>query len=71
MYQPPPPKVGEIKIDSANLPKLEMVTLNVPKPPPVKTGADLRREAEQEAIRDCVEFDLSKEFDQETYMGRF
>lgn len=46
LYQPPPPKAGEIKIDSANLPKLEMINLGVAKPPPVMTGADIRREAE-------------------------
>jgi len=67
---PPPPKQGEIKIDTGNLPKIELIDLKVPRPPPVKTGADLRHEAEQEAIKDLVAFDLSKEFDQETYAGR-
>ena len=47
LYIPPPPKEGEIKIDKANLPKLELVNLNVAKPPPIKTGKDLKREAER------------------------
>lgn len=71
LYIPPPPKEGEIKIDKANLPKLELVNLNVAKPPPIKTGKDLKREAEREAIKGMVDFDLGKEFDQETYIGRF
>ena len=48
-----------------------MVNLNVAKPPPIKTGAELKREKEQEALKDLIDFDLSKEFDQDTYLGRF
>ena len=40
-----------------------MVTLNVPKPPHIKTGGDLKREKEQELLKDLIDFDLDKEFD--------
>ena len=72
LYQPPAPKTGDIKvIDQKNLPKLQLATLNVAKPPPIKTGADLRKDKEREALKDLIDFDMTKEFDQETYMGRF
>ena len=60
----PPTKQGDIKIDDPrNLPQLKMVDLNVDKPAKIKTGKDLLREKEQEALKDLVDFDLSKEFD--------
>ena len=63
LYQPPPPKEGQIKIDKDNLPKLQVKALNVPKPPPIKTGAELKREAREKEAKELVAFDLEKEFD--------
>ena len=60
---PPPTKQGDIKVDSNNLPKLNMISLNVAKPPPIKTKAELKKDQEMEEMKDMVEFDLSKEFD--------
>ena len=31
----------------------------------------MKREAEADALKDLIPFDLDKEFDQETYFGRF
>ena len=64
LYRPPPPTSGQIQIgDSASLPKLQLTELSVKKPAPIKTGGDLKREAEQEKLKDLVAFDLDKEFD--------
>ena len=42
-----PPKPGQIDVlDKSKLVKLEMKELGIPKPPPIKTGADLKREEE-------------------------
>ena len=71
LWQPPPPREGAIKIDIANLKKIEVKSLNVPKPPLIKTGADLRREAKAKEAEGLEDFDLGKEFDQDTYSGRF
>ena len=71
LWQPPPPKEGEIKIDTANLPKLNLVDLKVPPPPKIKTQAELKKEAEQEALKGLVPFNLKKEHDLSTYYGRF
>ena len=62
-WQPPPPREGAIKIDVTNLKKIEIKSLNVTRPPPIKTGADLRREAKEEAAKGLEDFDLGKEFD--------
>ena len=40
-----------------------MKALNVPKPPPIKTGAELKREAREKEAKELVAFDLEKEFD--------
>ena len=64
MYKPPPPKAGEIKIaDADSLPKLALVNLNVKKPEPVKTGAQLKKEAEIAKLKQMVAFDIDKEYD--------
>ena len=40
-----PPKEGEINvIDKSKLVKLEVRELGIPKPPPIKTGSDLKKE---------------------------
>ena len=38
-----PPKEGQINvIDKSKLVKIDIKPLNIPKPPPIKTGADLK-----------------------------
>ena len=71
MPTPPPVKEGGIKIDSTNLSKIKLVNLGVAKPPPIKTAGDLKRDKEQELLKDLINFDLDKEFNQETFTGRF
>ena len=47
LYRPPPPQAGQIQIKSqGELPKLEIKALNVAKPAMIKTGAELKKEAE-------------------------
>ena len=41
----PPPKEGQINvIDKSKLVKLDVKPLDIPKPPPIKTGADLKKD---------------------------
>lgn len=43
-----PPKPGQIDVmDKSKLIKLDVKALNIPKPPPIKTGADIQKEKEQ------------------------
>jgi len=68
----PKPKPGDIQIDVNNLPKLEPVkNFDIPKPPPIKTSADRKREEEKKALEGLVPFNIKHEFDQSTYAGRF
>jgi hypothetical protein len=71
LYKPPPPKEGEIKIDSANLPKINLVDLGVPPPPKIKTIAELKKEEEAEKMKGTVAFNLRNQYDLSTYWGRF
>ena len=51
--------------------KLELREISIPKPPAIKTRADLKREEEEEKLKGLVAFDLSKDYDMEKITDRF
>ena len=51
--------------------KIDLKEMNIPKPPVIKTTADLKREKEEEKLKGLVAFDLSKDYDMEKMSDRF
>ena len=67
-----PPKPGQIDaLDKTKLVAINLREINVPKPPVIKTQADLKREKEEERLKGLVAFDLSKDYDMEKLTDRF
>lgn len=67
-----PPKPGQIDVmDKSKLVKLDVKPLNIPKPPAIKTGADIEKEKKEEETRNLVSFDISKDYDMEKMSDRF
>jgi len=65
-------KISLGKEDLKNLPKLEKVEgFKMPKKPKIKTREELDREKEEKERDGKIAYDISKEYDLTTYLGRF
>lgn len=68
----PDAKPTDIKIDkNVELPKIQLTAVNLPKPPVIKTRAQLKIEQEEKEQAELIPFSLKDEFDLGTYSGRF